>query len=917
MDCYSNLRTQKKKVSAFYRFTSAGLILALSFTQILPNSFAQSISPLNLPVPGTMVTMSEAFVPVLLKGMTLNPKDPFHIDFIVDSGNTRFASDDIRKESDRLVKYFMASMTVPKNDLWVDLSPYEKDRIIPNELGKTELGRDLLAQDYMLKQLSSSLMYPDSELGAKFWEKVYRQAQEKYGVTDIPLNTFNKVWILPESATVYEHANSVYITESHLKVMMDEDYLNSDTGYVVSGTKNKERSTYHVALTTQIMKEIILPAIEREVNMGKNFAPLRQIYHSLILAKWYKETVKQSILSQVYVDQNKVSGLELNDPTAKEKIYDQYMEAYKKGVYNYMKEEYDQLSQSVIPRQYFSGGFSDSAMLIKRTDAAKVADGKVGNDFVVGVDVRAENETSLTRRQFLKAAGVVVAASLVGGISPSMSQADDQVNSLVEELDQQGIFMYRNTRSWHEGFVINTINILGNKGGNNAVEALIKLLKDENNNVRYAAVKALNKLQVSKEQLLKGYIEVLKVNTYYPRYDAVKALGNSGDSRAVEPLIEELSGRLPSDLAVVVIEALGKLGDNRALDVLFKKLRLKDENVQQALKEVFVKLHVNKDLVVDAYIAVFKDGYLDGMPNAAEMLGELGDKRAVDILILNLYHHNSDIREAVRQALMKLGVDPGKVFLRKLWLEHPYFISVVGTAGGVGLIGYTAYQLWSRYTVRGNVYKLTNGELEYYYRERAEKFLARNESPRVVELLFEQLEAGFSFTQPIEKLLNNKLESYSFEELQKLMRFKNWKARVIIMRALGKLQDERADDLIVDGVNDESGDVRLVAVEVLSKTKTSQKFELFLRRLTDTNNKVRKLSIDVLGDMKNSQANDALIIRLSDSIEVQDAARSALEKINGPSFISNLEQSNDPRKIYVLLGLLRRVTQAENRQDLI
>mgnify|MGYP003394803298 FL=1 len=223
MNSYANFTTRKGNVTLFYRFTSALLILALSVTQIIPNAFAQSISPLNLPVPGTMVTTSEAFVPVLLKGMTINPKDPFHFDFIVDSGNTSFANEDIKKESDRLVKYFLASMTVPKNDLWVNLAPGEKDRIIPEELGKTELGRDLLAQDYILKQLSSSLMYPDSELGAKFWEKVYQQAQEKYGVTDIPLNTFNKVWIMPDQATIYESGNTAYILKSHLKVMLEEE----------------------------------------------------------------------------------------------------------------------------------------------------------------------------------------------------------------------------------------------------------------------------------------------------------------------------------------------------------------------------------------------------------------------------------------------------------------------------------------------------------------------------------------------------------------------------------------------------------------------------------------------------------------------------------------------------------------------
>ena len=70
--------------------------------------------------------------------------------------------------------------------MWVNLSPYEKDRIVPDAFGQTEMGRDLLAQDYMLKQLTASLMYPGEELGKKFWDNVYKEAQERYGTTNIP-----------------------------------------------------------------------------------------------------------------------------------------------------------------------------------------------------------------------------------------------------------------------------------------------------------------------------------------------------------------------------------------------------------------------------------------------------------------------------------------------------------------------------------------------------------------------------------------------------------------------------------------------------------------------------------------------------------------------------------------------------------
>jgi hypothetical protein len=72
----------------------------------------------------------------------------------------------------------------------VNLSPYESDRIIPEGFGFTEMGRDLLAQDYMLKQLVASLIYPEQDLGQEFWQRVYDRAAKEYGTTNIPINTF-------------------------------------------------------------------------------------------------------------------------------------------------------------------------------------------------------------------------------------------------------------------------------------------------------------------------------------------------------------------------------------------------------------------------------------------------------------------------------------------------------------------------------------------------------------------------------------------------------------------------------------------------------------------------------------------------------------------------------------------------------
>ncbi|MBF0522974.1 MAG: hypothetical protein HQL24_07975, partial [Candidatus Omnitrophica bacterium] len=152
-------------------------------------------------------------------------------------------------------------------------------------------------------------------------------------------------------------------------------------------------------LSSSIIKQIILPEIEKEVNEGKNFAPLRQIYHSLILAKWYKEKVRNSILSSSYINKNKVTGIDENNPKAKEEIYAQYMEAYKKGVYNYMKEEYDPKTQQITPKKYFSGGFKDADLAMKTASAKEIARSIVGQDFNMSVNIAGKNDKAIASKE--------------------------------------------------------------------------------------------------------------------------------------------------------------------------------------------------------------------------------------------------------------------------------------------------------------------------------------------------------------------------------------------------------------------------------------------------------------------------------------------------------------------------------------
>ena len=347
----------------------------------IPPANAQEVF---LPAAGTRVALSPAFTPAIIRGMTIDVKNPFAFSFLVDRGDSPLPEGQKKEAYEKLIKYFLSAMTIAEDKQWVNLSPYEKNRIVDADFGKTEMGRDLLAQDYMLKQITASLIYPEEQIGKEFWQRVYKQAAAKFGTTQIPVNTFNKVWIMPDTADVYEKNSTVLVVESKLKVMLEEDYVALNKAMPTGGHVQQEQQNVSPSqlpsneasnarapqgenqthsMASQIVRELILPALTKEVNEGKNFANLRQIYNSMILAAWYKQALKQSILAQVYANKSKVSGVDLSDPLkSQQEIYQQYLKAFKKGAYNFIKEEQDPVSGQMIPRKYFSGGWTSAAM---------------------------------------------------------------------------------------------------------------------------------------------------------------------------------------------------------------------------------------------------------------------------------------------------------------------------------------------------------------------------------------------------------------------------------------------------------------------------------------------------------------------------------------------------------------------------
>jgi hypothetical protein len=386
--CRDSLRFYKKLMCSviLVSFISS-LIVAPVSAQSLPAGIVA-----GLPVLSSPVTLTTGFQPPLLMGLKIHPENPLLFDFIVDQGQSQLSSEELKSETEKLVKYFLAALTIPDKEVWVNLSPYEKDRIIPDVLGQTTMGKTMLEQDYLLKQMAASLTNPETALGQQYWDQVNatqtldarRLTLEKTinvhppATSDQQLttNNLNKVWIMPAKAEVLESNGIVLVGEKRLKVMLAEDVektldagrltLNQSTLLTPSLVKEGEGGVLTTNTATNIFRQTILPAIDKAVNESQDFADVRQIYNSVILAAWYKKALKESLLGKVYADQGKVAGVETEDKAMKQRIYEQYLAAFKKGAYNLIKEEVD-ADGDLIPRKYFSGGISALALTVDGT----------------------------------------------------------------------------------------------------------------------------------------------------------------------------------------------------------------------------------------------------------------------------------------------------------------------------------------------------------------------------------------------------------------------------------------------------------------------------------------------------------------------------------------------------------------------
>jgi HEAT repeat protein len=360
---------------------------------------------------------------------------------------------------------------------------------------------------------------------------------------------------------------------------------------------------------------------------------------------------------------------------------------------------------------------------------------------------------------------------------------------------------------------------LGQLGDARAVQPLVDALVDQDKNVRRHAAAALERLgEPQWIQWVKGHdsdfsrlgasrdVRVLEPlvkaladeGLYLPlRAEAAAGLGQLGNARAVEPLLNALVNK-HSPVRGAAAQALGQLGDARAAEPLIKTLADQEDYVRGAAAQALGQLGDVR--AVEPLIKTLADqkDYVRGA--AAAALGQLGDVRAVEPLVNALVDQDNPVRLAVATALRQLG--------------QPH---------------------WSQWF---------KGDDDDFSR------LGTSRNARAFELLIQALSE------------------------------RDWRMHKAAAKALGELGDARAVEPLIKTLADKScliGDVREAAAEALGRLGDTRAVEPLMQSLSGHEIAVRKAAAAALGRLGDARAVEPLIKALKEKREdVRETAAMAL-----------------------------------------
>lgn len=383
---------------------------------------------------------------------------------------------------------------------------------------------------------------------------------------------------------------------------------------------------------------------------------------------------------------------------------------------------------------------------------------------------------------------------------------------------------------------LNAISRLGDLQDERTVQPLVAGLKDKDPYIRKETLKTLR--MIGDPRSIRPIIHMLNDSNHNVRVEAATVLRGFGVQTIglLLTAFKETNGTVQRE----VVKLLGDFRDPLALDSLIAALGNGDFEVRMRVASSLGKMG---EVALEPLLATLSDTNKDWAVrgDAAKALGELGDERAVGLLLNAFEDENVYIRRMVAEALGKLGdisvLEPLIIALEdEDWLIREAVAKALQRLGEAAIEPLTKRLMDKRWVIRGESAKILGGLGD----------------DRVLEPLLVALKDENSYVRSAAALGLGKLgNNQALESLLASFSDENIFVRVAATEALGELGDTRALELLVDSVKDESASVRRAVAEALGKLGTYQAIEPLNIALNDEDEEVRVSAKNALLVLKN------------------------------------------------------------------
>jgi HEAT repeat protein len=338
---------------------------------------------------------------------------------------------------------------------------------------------------------------------------------------------------------------------------------------------------------------------------------------------------------------------------------------------------------------------------------------------------------------------------------------------------------------------------LGELGDARAIEPLLQALRDRSSEVRTNAIEALAKL--GDPRVVEPLIQCLQDSNFFVRAKAAWALAELGDVKAIEPLIQALKEENQSTACGAIASALGKFADVRAIDPLIEVLRSNGHNLRNSFSFPHVRVSLIRSL-----------GLIEDSRTTDALVEVLRDRES--ILQTRSGHYWYEFQQATQLAVEEL-------FKR----QHPELMEIL-----------TQLLQDSEWQIRCNTLSA----------------LTRISDVQMVDLLILGLaDEDVLLRKTAIRSLGERGETRAVEPLIRLLQDLNADVRLEVVQALEKIDDARVVDALIGMLKDESPNVRCAAALALGNLENPKAVEPLNQCLEDDSPLVRKMAQEALNKL--------------------------------------------------------------------